>query len=88
MYLKTLVHLAQRPYSLGFISSSATCGLEQAGHQRLSFYVIQAHSAPYRLELVAWFKEPAQHLVCCSYCYKKSLITTVIIIIARLVLLK
>lgn len=53
MYLKTLVHLAQRPYILGFISSSATCGLEQAGHQRLSFYAIQAHSAPYRLELVA-----------------------------------
>lgn len=53
MYLKTLVHLAQRPYILVFISSSATCSLEQAGHQRLSFYIIQAHSAPYRLELVA-----------------------------------
>ena len=45
MYLKTLAHLAQRPYILGFISSSATRGLEQTGHQRLSFYVVQVHTA-------------------------------------------
>lgn len=45
----------------------------------------RTHSASYRLGLLVWSKESAQRLVCCSYCYKRSLITTVIIIIAPLV---